>query len=152
MRPTIFNRALPRMKPQPEAISMMILKRRKARQRRQDVTGRANRWWDDLDKEHYFEEALAEQAGVPFKHVFRHSMAEWSEASRCAFCCSELTDGAQERPSISTDCRSTEHTDATPHAIRASTRKPCWSRLRKPGATRLRTKQMSEPGSAAARS
>jgi hypothetical protein len=55
-RPSLYNKPLPRLKPQPISISMMIKKRRLARERKGEKYGELVQWRDDLRKEALFED------------------------------------------------------------------------------------------------
>ena len=57
-RPTFFNRALPRLKPQPAHISMMIFKRRKQREQRLELFSELKEHLDDVRREATFEKML----------------------------------------------------------------------------------------------
>ncbi|KAH8112251.1 hypothetical protein DFH11DRAFT_1706665 [Phellopilus nigrolimitatus] len=59
LRPTFFNGPLPRMKPQPVHISMMIRRRRLARERRGEKYAELVEHRDDIYRESTFEEALS---------------------------------------------------------------------------------------------
>jgi hypothetical protein len=70
LRPTLSNRPLPRLKPQPMAISGMIYKRRVARDRRMTATLRLREWRDDLFREHVFESKLQKSSPEMVDRVF----------------------------------------------------------------------------------
>ncbi|KAF7977210.1 hypothetical protein HWV62_4473 [Athelia sp. TMB] len=80
LRPTPFNRALPRLQPQPIHISAMIHRRRKARERRL-VQGMENvEWRKDLKREAEFEAALIHKArrdGVTMQDVYSSHLKAW---------------------------------------------------------------------------
>ncbi|PVG02074.1 hypothetical protein CPB86DRAFT_773049 [Serendipita vermifera] len=61
MRPTYYNKPLPRLKPQPIHITMMINKRLKARQRRTEANERLVSWLEDAKAEKEFERMLREE-------------------------------------------------------------------------------------------
>jgi hypothetical protein len=56
--PSHINPPLPRLKPQPEHITMMIFNRRRARQKRMDRSDLLNEWLDDARQEAEFEAKL----------------------------------------------------------------------------------------------
>lgn len=58
LRPTLFNKPLPRLKPQPLAITLMIAKRRSARERRMAKMDRLQEELNDLKVEGQFEDGL----------------------------------------------------------------------------------------------
>ncbi|KAI0082931.1 hypothetical protein BDY19DRAFT_901318, partial [Irpex rosettiformis] len=62
-RPTLYHRALPRLKPQPAHISMMIRKRRKTRETRLEVYAELKDWTDDVKREAGIEKMLARLQG-----------------------------------------------------------------------------------------
>ncbi len=70
LRATLSNRPLPRLKPQPLAITMMIKRRRAARERRALKLIVVNEWIDDLRREREFEEGLKKYANTPFEPVY----------------------------------------------------------------------------------
>ncbi|KDQ21609.1 hypothetical protein BOTBODRAFT_26047 [Botryobasidium botryosum FD-172 SS1] len=73
LRPTIYNRPLPRLKPQPEHITMMIRYRRQARIRRTEVRDLWLDWKQDVRLERSLEEKLhdiASKDGIPFERVW----------------------------------------------------------------------------------
>ena len=61
MRPTWFNKPLPRLTPQPIHISMMIASRRKARASRMVRFERYNEWKEDMKHEATFERLLQKE-------------------------------------------------------------------------------------------
>ncbi|KAG8951688.1 hypothetical protein FRC04_005709 [Tulasnella sp. 424] len=72
LRPSKSNKPLPRMKPQPIHVSMMIRRRRDARQRRLDRSEGYKEWKDYLSDERDFEERLFKQSkGSPPDVEFR---------------------------------------------------------------------------------
>ncbi|KAG8926263.1 hypothetical protein FRC00_003064 [Tulasnella sp. 408] len=72
LRPSKFNKPLPRLKPQPIHISMMIRRRRDARQRRLDRSEAYKEWKDYLVDERNFEEQLHKRAKeIPLNVEFR---------------------------------------------------------------------------------
>lgn len=78
-RPTYSNRPLPRLKPQPVRISMMIRHRRLARDRRGAFYTVLSNYKDDLHREKEFEQALdsgSDSSGI-VGPVFRSD--EWSK-------------------------------------------------------------------------
>ena len=85
LRPTSFNRALPRLQPQPMHISAMIHRRRKARERRL-VQGMENvEWRKDLKREAEFETALIHKVrrdGVSMQNVYSSHLKAWSKLSQ----------------------------------------------------------------------
>jgi hypothetical protein len=70
LRPTLSNPPLPRLKPQPMAISGMIFKRRVARDRRMTAASRLREWRDDLFREHVFESKLQKSSPEMVDRVF----------------------------------------------------------------------------------
>ncbi|KAF4593341.1 hypothetical protein AB1N83_010168 [Pleurotus pulmonarius] len=70
LRATLSNRPLPRLKPQPLAITMMIKRRRAARERRALKLIVVNEWIDDLRREREFEEGLKKYANTSFEPVY----------------------------------------------------------------------------------
>ncbi|KAI5120396.1 hypothetical protein M0805_000175 [Coniferiporia weirii] len=82
LRPTLFNGPLPRMKPQPEHISMMIYHRRKRRERHGEIYTRLSELKGDIQQERNFEEALRDAASKSreggFDPVF-DDVGAWSE-------------------------------------------------------------------------
>jgi hypothetical protein len=72
-RPTLFNRPLPRLKPQPQHIGIMIYKRRRARERRLEKINVLNDWQNFMRAERAFEgqlEGKLRKDKVPFEHIF----------------------------------------------------------------------------------
>jgi hypothetical protein len=81
LRPGFFNKPLPRLKPQPESITMMIFKRRRARNNRVEKMRKYTEWQDSIRAECEFEARLANtvrQSGLNFTRHFE-SFEEWSE-------------------------------------------------------------------------
>lgn len=71
--PTMLNSALPRMKPQPQAIAGMILNRRKIYETRRIKRDKEKEWRQDIMREAQFEEGLAKEAqtkGLMFERVY----------------------------------------------------------------------------------
>ena len=80
LRPTLFNKALPRLVPQPAHITGMITSRRKARDRRMVKFDTIQEYARLLNTEFKFEEALvnaAEKEGQPVERVFTKDPVEW---------------------------------------------------------------------------
>src|SRR5260221_8134928 len=79
LRPTWFNKPLPRLSPQPVHISMMIASRRKARVSRTVRSEQYTEWRDDMKHEARFErllqEELAPEQARQFQRVFQDR--EW---------------------------------------------------------------------------
>jgi hypothetical protein len=69
LRPTLFNKPLPRLKPQPLAITFIIAKRRAARERRMEKMAKLQEAMMDLKVERQFEEGLRKL--VQGRHVFQ---------------------------------------------------------------------------------
>jgi hypothetical protein len=81
MRPNIYHGPLPRLKPQPEHITMMIWHRRLSRDRRLTRQRLLHQWIEDLWAEAYFEDALASRE--KFDPVFAGPLADaWTENIR----------------------------------------------------------------------
>ncbi|KAH7929243.1 hypothetical protein BV22DRAFT_138322 [Leucogyrophana mollusca] len=78
IRPTLYNTLLPRLSPQPKAISAMIFKRRTARARRYDIKERLQSWTDDLRHESMFEAALVGGRD----RVYSGALNEWEQPIR----------------------------------------------------------------------
>ncbi|KAF8961023.1 hypothetical protein BDZ97DRAFT_1830936 [Flammula alnicola] len=70
MRPTVNHGPLPRMKPQPPAISHLIIKRLKKRELRHDKRKQLEDDLEDLAMEQQFEEGLRNLTKVQFPTVF----------------------------------------------------------------------------------
>jgi hypothetical protein len=64
LRPTVYNRPLPLLKPQPEPLSMILAKRRKARERRIEKVALIKAWREDLKMESIFEEGVLVAEGM----------------------------------------------------------------------------------------
>ncbi|KAL0948238.1 hypothetical protein HGRIS_010838 [Hohenbuehelia grisea] len=79
LRASLANKPLPRLRPQPIAISMMIRKRRAARERRSERQKTVNEWLEDMKLERYFEETLSTITGGEFHGVYAKSNREWLE-------------------------------------------------------------------------
>ncbi|KAG5647000.1 hypothetical protein DXG03_001724 [Asterophora parasitica] len=80
LRPTYANGPLPRLRPQPAHISMMIFKRRRARQRRHDTLQGLQGMMQDLRLEAEFESGLGKAVkgkGQAFEPAFAGHMEEW---------------------------------------------------------------------------
>ncbi|KAG5636405.1 hypothetical protein H0H81_008179 [Sphagnurus paluster] len=79
LRPSFANRPLPRLKPQPWAITSMIFKRRRARERRMVKLAGMQEDINDLRLEAELEEAAARHAGLQGKvePVFAGYMNDW---------------------------------------------------------------------------
>ena len=80
VRPTIYHGPLPRMKPQPEHVSMLIKKRMRARERRLNMKTQLLEDLNDLHLERKFEEGLRKLNKVDVPAFFSPSQAfeEWS--------------------------------------------------------------------------
>ncbi|KAF8484249.1 hypothetical protein JB92DRAFT_2762269 [Gautieria morchelliformis] len=79
LRPSIFNRPLPRLKPQPIHISRMIWNRRRVRDLRLKKQELWTSWRDDLQRESAFEANLfrtVQANGLWFEKVFENNM-DW---------------------------------------------------------------------------
>ncbi|TBU40265.1 hypothetical protein BD309DRAFT_927418 [Dichomitus squalens] len=82
LRPTLFNKPLPRLVPQPLHITGMLTARRKARQRRIDLFETAQEHAKLLYAEIKFEEALigtAPKGKKPIERVFTEDVAGWRQ-------------------------------------------------------------------------
>ncbi|KAF9475999.1 hypothetical protein BDN70DRAFT_996024 [Pholiota conissans] len=81
MRPNLNHGPLPRMKPQPPAISHLIIKRLKTRERRHEKRAQLEEDLQDLDFERRFEEGLQKLTRVHFPKVFSSPEArrEWEQ-------------------------------------------------------------------------
>lgn len=80
MRPSFFNPPLPRLKPQPIAITNIVLKRRKKRVRRLELASELKDNIQDLKLETEFEEGLAKLVARDhrFSPTFgRQHLTEW---------------------------------------------------------------------------
>ncbi|KAJ8468891.1 hypothetical protein ONZ51_g9350 [Trametes cubensis] len=77
LKPTFFNKPLPRLLPQPLHITGMISARRKVRQRRLDRYDALQNEKAFLDFESNFEHALAANAGSPFERVYSDELINW---------------------------------------------------------------------------
>ncbi|KAH7882917.1 hypothetical protein F5I97DRAFT_1938831 [Phlebopus sp. FC_14] len=77
IRPTVFNRILPRLRPQPAYFGGMIRWRRLARERRYEVKTRLDSWIDDLRRESQFEAELLQDN--PEKKVFNDALRDWEQ-------------------------------------------------------------------------
>lgn len=79
VRPSLFNRPFPRLKPQPIHISRMIWNRRRVRDLRLQKQEQWTSWRDDLRRESIFEDNLfkkVQQHGARFEKVFDY-IKEW---------------------------------------------------------------------------
>lgn len=79
VRPTLFNKPFPRMKPQPIHVSRMIHKRRKARERRGERQGLLLAFKDYIRQERIFENNLFQDVkarGLTFETIFQ-TPYEW---------------------------------------------------------------------------
>lgn len=83
MRPSVFNRPLPRLKPQPVRISRMILKRRGVKDRRVERLSRLQEDLATVQFEQAFEERLEREVKNThqFSPVFGYSLESWSACS-----------------------------------------------------------------------
>ena len=81
MRPTLYHGPLPRMKPQPIAISGMIRTRMKARTRRIEKQARLQADLELLAEERDFEMGLRQLAGIDFPTFYSNwsDYEQWSE-------------------------------------------------------------------------
>ncbi|KAH9889921.1 hypothetical protein C8Q73DRAFT_736399 [Cubamyces lactineus] len=77
LKPSFFNKPLPRLRPQPLHITGMIVSRRKARQRRLDRNDALQDEKAFLDFESSFENALAANSGSSFERFFSNHMSSW---------------------------------------------------------------------------
>lgn len=83
MRPSLFNRPLPRLKPQPTHISGMIWNRRRARELRLQKFELWTSWRDDLRRERAFEANLLQhvkESGLWFEQIY-DNMLQWCMSS-----------------------------------------------------------------------
>jgi protocatechuate 3,4-dioxygenase beta subunit len=87
IRPSLYNRPLPRLTPQPEHISLMIFKRRKARQRRGAHYADLRSMRDDVRREVQFEASLTAIADQPFERAF-DSAEDWGTSQTRPMCSS----------------------------------------------------------------
>jgi hypothetical protein len=85
IRPSIYNRPLPRLSPLPEHISLMIFKRRRASQRRRSVYANLRSMRDDMQREVNFEASLAAIADQPFERAFDNS-EDWGTSHTRPMC------------------------------------------------------------------
>ncbi|KDR82947.1 hypothetical protein GALMADRAFT_57643 [Galerina marginata CBS 339.88] len=80
IRPSLFNVPLPRLKPQPQATSMIFSKRIKARQWRHDRKKELEEQLADLAIERQFEEGLRRLVGFSFPTCYSGpAAAEWTQ-------------------------------------------------------------------------
>ena len=83
MRPTWFNKPLPRLNPQPTHISMMIASRRKARASRTVRFEQYSVWKEDMKHEARFERLLQEELppeqAQQFRSIFQDR--EWGASA-----------------------------------------------------------------------
>ncbi|EGN92170.1 hypothetical protein SERLA73DRAFT_66209 [Serpula lacrymans var. lacrymans S7.3] len=80
--PSLSNKLLPRLSPQPKAISGMIHKRRVGRDRRYEQRERLHDWIDDLKRESSFEKYLLDHVhneGLHFEPVYMKCMPDWEQ-------------------------------------------------------------------------
>lgn len=88
LRPTLYHGPLPRMKPQPEHISMLIKNRIRARERRLKLKAKFQEDMDNLRFESEFEEGLRSTTKKDFPKIFSpsHIFAEWGRSliSECS--------------------------------------------------------------------
>ncbi len=82
LRPTIYHGPFPRMKPQPEHISMLIKNRIRARERRLRFKAQLQEDLHDLRVESEFEEGLRRSTKHNFPTFFSSggTLAEWSQS------------------------------------------------------------------------
>lgn len=73
IRASFYNKPLPRMRPQPLHITMMLKERRLARDRRGTLYSNLEEWLYDLRAEARFEEDLEKMSGVEIQDVFKHA-------------------------------------------------------------------------------
>lgn len=87
LRPTMYHGPLPRMKPQPEHISMVIKKRIRARDKRLQFKARLLEDLNDLKLESQFEEGLKNLTNLNFGTNFssRDVFDEWGISFCVAF-------------------------------------------------------------------
>ncbi|KAF8578492.1 hypothetical protein K439DRAFT_1528793 [Ramaria rubella] len=81
VRPSLYNRPFPRMKPQPIHVSRMIWNRRRVRELRLDKQEMWKEWKDDLRRERDFEASLYEHAqgnGFQFEKIY-DNLEAWYE-------------------------------------------------------------------------
>lgn len=79
IRASLYNVPLPRLSPQPQATSMIFLKRKKARQRRHDKKIQLEEDLRDVMAEERFEQGLLRLNRSSFRPVFSGTAAqEWS--------------------------------------------------------------------------
>ena len=78
MRPTLYHGPLPRMKPQPIAISGMIRTRMKTREARMEKQGRLLADLESLAEERKFELGLRELIRIDFPTVY----SDWSDCEQ----------------------------------------------------------------------
>jgi len=79
VRPTLFHGPLPRMKPQPEHISMIIKNRIRSREKRLQFKAALLEDLNDLALESRFEEGLKEMTNLQFTTFFSpgYVLDEW---------------------------------------------------------------------------
>lgn len=77
IRPTLYNKLLPRLVPQPVSISCMIHKRRLVRERRYQQSVEVIEWLKDLQMECVFEKQLRRQSGARIQPVFSDDLDAW---------------------------------------------------------------------------
>ena len=118
MRPSLFNRPLPRLKPQPIHISRMIWNRRRVRDLRLQKQELWTSWRDDLQRESTFEANLfreVQQNGVWFERVFEYDK-EWSVLVFLSFGSSKKIDTQQVHLSTKPWILLQHRIDLTKHA------------------------------------
>ena len=79
LRPSFYNKPLPRLNPQPTSISVMIFRRRRARSRRVLDSRKWKNWIADLGLERQFEAYLAAHTrltGQMFEPIYK-DMRSW---------------------------------------------------------------------------
>ncbi|KAH0831113.1 hypothetical protein J3R83DRAFT_13679 [Lanmaoa asiatica] len=81
IRPTLYNKLLPRLVPQPVSISCMINKRRLRRQRRYEQSVELTEWIKDLEMESVFEKQLR-RSGGRIDPVFSDDPNAWLQPLR----------------------------------------------------------------------
>ncbi|KAG9313758.1 hypothetical protein JVU11DRAFT_6116 [Chiua virens] len=81
IRPTLYNKLLPRLVPQPVHVSCMISKRRLRRDRRYEQSVQLTEWIKDLEMECGFERHLR-RTGEHFQPVFSNDLNAWVQPLR----------------------------------------------------------------------
>jgi len=99
IRPSFYNKLLPRLIPQPAHITGMIVRRRKARERRWEQRESLKSWAHDLRYESLFEYALLKSARGETVGTARHMKGRMLEdyADRCAGEISQLLSKERSR-------------------------------------------------------